>query len=103
MVMMMVVMAAVPICPAMNGMPRVPPSGPPTPVPGRRPAYPIGTPKPVIDNRSVDIYRLDDIVLTVDVFVANNLYGDVIGFVLLDVDGSNILIDILSKHRLQDN
>lgn len=100
---MVEVIAAVPINEVGIAAPSEPPSGVVTPVPGRIPACPIRTPKPVVDNRPVDIDRFNHIVFSVDIFVANDLHGDIIGFVLFDIDGCYILIDVLGKHCLQDD
>jgi len=100
-VMMVEVMAVVPICPIMNGMPRVPPTRPITPVPRRTPAHPIRSPEPIIDNGSIDIHGLNDIILAIYILVTDNLYGYVIGFVFFHVDGRNVLIDVFGEHGLQ--
>lgn len=58
------------------GSPTVMPvSGPVIPVPGRYPANPGTCPKPVIDHGTVDIYRLNNVVLAVQPRIAYYLYA----------------------------
>lgn len=102
MVMVGIAMMPVPVmCPtAVN----VPPSRVIPPVPGAVPCYPCRAPKPVVDNRSVYIYRLDDIARTVYVLVSDDLHFHIVlRFVFLYVYRGHILVDILCQDRLQYN
>ena len=87
----------IPISPA---VPRMPPVGIITPIPGRAPAYPIGTPKPIVDDRPVDIHRLNHVIITIDILIADNLYRHIVRLVFLDVYRRYILIDIFRQHSL---
>lgn len=73
------------------------------PVVGGVPTDPSRSPEPVIDDRTIDIYGFDDVVGSIEVFIAHHLYGDggVRGF--FHVDGGDILVDILGEDGLQDN
>lgn len=74
------------------------------PIPGRMVAIPRGTPEPIIDNRRIDIHGLDDIVGTIDIFVAHYLNGNSLcSLIFLHIDGGNILIDILRQNSLQEH
>jgi len=102
-VVMMIGVAVMPIpvmCPAVM---RVPPTRPVVPVPGAVPSVPCIRPEPVIDNRSVHIYRFDDIVLSIDIFVADYLYRHLIFLIFLHVYRGYVLIDILSQYSLENN
>ena len=79
----------------------VPPTRPIAPIPRTMPSIPCVAPEPIVDNRTVNIYRLDDIVGTIYVLIANYLNGNNIRLILLYIDRSNILIDILCEDRLQ--
>ena len=86
------------VCPtAMN----IPPSRIVAPVPRTRPAIPTRTPEPIVDNRSIDIHRLDDIVGTIDVLIAYYLNGHLVLLVFLHIYGSDILEYILCEDSLQ--
>lgn len=103
---MMAVMVGIAVMPVPVMRPAVvgvPPSGPIAPIPRRMPCVPSVAPKPVIDNRSVDINRLYHIVGAIYIFVAYHLNGYHIFLVFLHVDGCHVLIDILCENRLQDN
>ena len=68
------------------------------------PCVPCRTPEPIVDNRSIDIYRFDDVVRTIDVLVAYYLNADLVGrFIFLYIDRCNILIDIFGKDSLQND
>lgn len=74
------------------------------PVPGRMVAVPRGSPEPIIDNRRIDIHGFDDIVGTIDIFVAHYLNGNGLrSFIFLHIDRGNILIDILRQNGLQEH
>ena len=75
-----------------------------TPVPRTMPSVPCVAPEPIVDNGSIDIYRFDDIVRTIDVLVAYHLNADLVGrFIFLYIDRCNILIDIFGKDSLQND
>jgi hypothetical protein len=82
----------------------VPPSRPVAPIPGTMPCKPKITPEPIIDNRSIHIYRLDDIVVTIDVLIAHYLNGYIVRSLIPDdIDRRYVLIDIFRKDRLQND
>ena len=100
-VVVMIGVATMPIpvmCPASMC---VPPSRPIAPVPRRMPCVPYVRPEPVVDNRTIDIYRLDHVVRTIDILVANYLNGDLVMLIFLYVYRGYVLEDILRQHRLQ--
>ena len=79
----------------------VPPTRPVAPIPRTMPSVPCIAPEPIVDNRTVNIYWLDDIVGTIYVLIANYLNGNNIRLILLYIDRGNILIYILCEDRLQ--
>ena len=95
--------AVVPIVVICPDRVRIPPSGIVAPVPRRCVGIPIRSPKPIVNDRLIDIYRLDDIVGAVDIFIADNLHGDFVRLVFLHIDGGNILVDVLGKDGLEDD
>ena len=102
----MAMMESVAMCPISVASPAamyVPPAGIISPIPRRVPCVPSGTPKPIIDDRTIHIHRLDNIVGSVDILIADNLNGHIVRLVFLHIDGGNILVDILGKDSLQDN
>ena len=104
--MMMVMMESIAVMPIPVMSPAVvcvPPTRVITPVPRTMPCVPSVAPEPVVDYRSVDIYRFDDIVFAIDIFITYNLDGNIVRLVFFDIDRCNILIDIFSKNCLQDN
>ena len=73
-----------------------------SPVPRTTPCYPVRTPEPIVYNRSIHIYRLDDIVRTIYVLIAYDLYFYlVLRFVFLHIYRGYILIDVFRQNRLQ--
>ena len=94
-VMMMVGVAVMPIPVMRPACVVMPPVRVIIPVPGTGPRYPCRTPEPIVDNRPVHIYRFDDIVRTIHVFVTDHLNGHIVLLVFLHVDGRYILVDIL--------
>ena len=101
--MMMPCIAVMPIpvvCPAAVC---VPPSGVIAPVPRTCPCVPCIAPEPIVDNRSIDIYRLDDIRFTIYIFVTDNLNGYVVTLVFLYIDRGYVLIYILCEDSLQND
>ena len=102
-VMVMIGVAVMPIpvmCPASVC---VPPSRPITPVPGTMPCIPCVTPEPIVDNRTIDIYRFDDVVLTIHILVTDYLYGNLVVLIFLHIYRGYILVDILCQYRLQND
>ena len=94
MVVMMPCVAASPVpivCPAVV---YVPPVRIVAPIPGRGPCVPAGAPEPIVDNGTIDIYGLDDVVRSVNVLVTYYLNGHIIAFVFLYVDRRYVLVDI---------
>lgn len=102
MVMESVAVMPVPVmCPAAV---YVPPTRVITPVPRTMPCVPCVAPEPIVDNGSIDIYRFDDVVRTIDVLIAYYLNADLVGrFIFLYIDRCNILIDIFGKDSLQND
>jgi hypothetical protein len=87
------------MCPAVV---YVPPIRVIAPVPRTVPCYPTRTPEPIVYNRSVNIYRLDDIVRSVYVLIAYDLHFHIVlRFVFLYVYRGHVLIDILREDSLQ--
>ena len=72
------------------------------PIPGRIPSAPIRTPEPVIYDRTGDVYRLYNIVGTVDVLVAHYLNIHLL-ILLLNQNACYILIDILGEDCLKND
>ena len=95
--------AVVPIVVVCPNRVRIPPSGIVTPIPRRCIGIPIRSPEPIVNDRLIDIYRLNNIVGSIDIFIANNLYGDFVRLVFLHIDGGNILVDVLGKDGLEDD
>ena len=92
------VMPIVVVCPAVE---RMPPSWPEIPVERRMPANPSRSPEPIVDNRTIDIYRLNHIVSAIDILVTNHLNRHILFLVFFDIDGSHILVDVFCQHGLQ--
>lgn len=80
----------------------VPPFGPVAPIPGRSPAYPVVSPEPVINNRTIDIYRFDHVVATIDELITDNLHHYFLGSLFYQYSG-HILIDVLRQNGLDNN
>ena len=75
-----------------------------TPVPRRRPANPERIPEPVVYVRTVDIYRFDDIVLAVYIFVTYNLCSNLAcALIFLNIDRCYVLEYILCQYGLDNN
>ena len=95
--------AATPVpvmCPAVV---YIPPTRIVTPIPRTTPCKPGIAPKPVVDNRSIDIHRLDDIVGTIHILVANYLNGHFVLLVFLYIYGGYILKYIFSQDSLKND
>ena len=92
--------AVIPIQEWINAVEWMPPMWVVAPIVWRVPAYPRRSPEPIVDQWTIDIHRLDDIVLTVDILITNDLYGDLVVLVLLHKDRSHVLVDILRQNGL---
>ena len=80
----------------------VPPTRIISPIPRTMPCVPTRTPEPVVDNRSIDVYRFDDVVRTIYILIAYHLHTDFVGrFVFLHIYGGYVLEDIFRQNRLQ--
>ena len=77
---------------------RSPPTRPVVPIPRRVPASPVRTPEPIVNNRSVDIYRFYHIVRTIDIFIADNLYRDIVGLIFFHIYTGHVLVNVLSQN-----
>lgn len=99
----MVPIAVIPIQEWINAMERMPPMWIISPIVWRMPTYPRRPPEPIVDHWTIDIYRLDDIVLTIDILITNHLHGDLILLVFLHKDRSHILVDILCQDGLDNH
>lgn len=101
--MMMPMIAMIPVTVHRPAMPTIPPVWVIAPVPRRSPASPERIPEPVVDIRTIDIYRLYDIVGTIYILITDNLCGHLTGsFILLHIDGCNILEYILGQYSLDN-
>ena len=74
-----------------------------SPIVWRMPTYPCCSPKPIVDHRSMNIYRLDNVVRTIDIFITYYLYRNRLGFLIfLYKDRCHILVYILRQHSLNN-
>lgn len=100
----MPMIAMMPVAIVRPAVPVVPPMGIEIPVVRRGPTYPERIPEPVVDIRTVDIYRLYHIVSTIDIFITYDLGGHFTGYLIfLDIDGCYVLEDIFGENGLYDN
>lgn len=98
MVMISVAVMPIPVmCPAVV---YVPPARVITPIPRTMPSVPCIAPEPIVDQRSVNVNRFDDIVSTIYVLIADYLNGNLVFLVFLNEYRGNVLEDILRKHSL---
>lgn len=81
----------------------VPPARVVTPVPRTMPCVPIGTPEPIVYDRTVNVNRLDDVVGAVNILVAYYLNSHLVFLVFLNVDRGYVLENILGKYSLQND
>ena len=103
-IMIMVPIAMIPIDEWIYAIVWSPPMRIISPVVWRMPAYPCSTPKPIIDQRSMNIYRLYNIVRTINVFIAYHLYRNRLrSIIFLYEDRCYILVYILRKHSLNNH
>ncbi len=61
------------------------------------------SPEPIVDNRRVEVCGLDNIVFTIDVLIADNLYNNLFVSIFLHIDGCNVLEDVSCQHSLQQD
>lgn len=73
------------------------------PIVRRGPANPTRSPEPIVDDRTVDIHRLNNIVFTIDIFISHDLHLHIVRLILDDKDRCYILVDILGQDSLQDD
>lgn len=102
--MMMVMMESIAVMPIPVMSPAVvcvPPTRVITPVPRTMPCVPCVAPEPVVDYRSVDIYRFDDVVRTIYILITYHLNTYFIILIFFYIDRSYILIDIFGENGLQ--
>ena len=100
---MMPVVAVCPIAVVRPAVPTVPPVRVIAPVPRRCPTSPERIPEPIIYIRTVDIYRLDHIVLAIHIFVTYHLRADLSGGrIFLHIDRRYILKYILCQYGLDN-
>ena len=100
----MVCVAVVPVHVPCYAVVMIPPAGVIAPIPRRIPCVPCGRPKPIVDNRTVDIYGFDDVVRAVDIFVTYHLRSDLTcALVFLYIYGCHILEYILCQHGLDNH
>ena len=79
----------------------IPPSRIIPPVPRRCPCVPRRTPEPIVDNGTINIYGLDNVVGTIDILIPHHLYRYFLLLVFLNIDRGNILIDVLCQDGLK--
>lgn len=102
--MVMPVVAVIPVGVHRAAVPTVPPVRVIPPVPRRSPTSPVRIPEPVVDIRTVNIHRLDDVVGAIDIFVTYHLGGYLpCRLVLLHIDGCDILEYVLCQHGLDNH
>lgn len=80
-----------------------PPTRVETPVPRTIPRVPCIRPEPIVYYRSVNIYRFDDVVRTINILVPYNLNGNIVRFIFLNIYRGYILVDILRQDCLQND
>lgn len=102
-VVVMVGIAVVPIVIIRPDAMCIPPRGIVAPIPRRGVSVPIGTPEPVVDDGLVDIHGLDDIVGAVDILIPDDLDGNLVRLVLLNIYRCHILVDVFRQDSLQDD
>jgi hypothetical protein len=96
--------AMIPINEWIYAMIWMPPSWPITPIVRRMPTYPRWSPEPIVDIRTIDINRFDDIVGTIDILIAYDLDCDLIGLLIFFYkDRCYILVDIFSQNCLDNH
>ena len=71
-----------------------------SPIVRRMPCVPSRSPKPVINDRCIDIYRFDDIIGSINIFITDYL---LCSFVTLYIDTCYVLENIFCQNGLQHN
>lgn len=99
----MVCVAVMPVHIPCYAVVMIPPAGIVSPIPRRIPCVPCGRPKPIVDDRTVDIYGFDDIVGTIYILIADDLNRNLIRCIFLYVYRGDILVDIFCQDSLQDD
>ena len=99
-IVVVVPIAVIPVEEWVNAMEWMPPTWPIAPVVWRMPCHPRWSPKPVVDRWTVDIYRFDDIVGTIDIFITYHLHRDLVRLIFLHKDRCHVLVDIFCQHGL---
>lgn len=99
----MVCVAVMPVHIPCYAVVMIPPAGVIAPIPRRTPCVPCGRPKPIVDNRTVDIYGFDDIVGTIYILIADDLNRNLVVGIFLYVYRGDILVDIFCQDSLQDD
>ena len=79
----------------------VPPAGVISPIPRTMPCVPCVAPEPIVDIRSIQIYRFDYIVGAVDILIADDLNRDFVLIVFLYIDRGYVLVDVFRQNGLQ--
>lgn len=75
-----------------------------SPIVRRMPCMPSRSPKPVVNDWCIDIYRLDDIIGSINIFIADYLNADLLGsFIALHIDTCHVLKNIFCQNGLQHN
>jgi hypothetical protein len=64
------------------------------------PCHPRCSPEPVVDIWTVDIYRFDDIVRTIDILIPHHLYRDLVFLIFLHEDRCHVLVNIFCQYGL---
>lgn len=68
-----------------------------SPIIGRIPWVVVSNPKIIVNNRRINVNRLDDVIFTINIGVANDLYGCRFGFrFFFHQNGSHVLINVFS-------
>ena len=74
------------------------------PIPRRIPYGPIGSPEPIINNRTSDIYRLDYVVGSIHILITDYLNRHLLcTLIFFNKHARYILIDVFCKYSLQNN
>jgi len=79
----------------------IPPTRVVSPIPRTMPCIPCVRPEPIVYNRSVNIYRLYDIVGTIYILIADYLNGYFVLLIFLYIDRGYVLEYILCEDSLQ--
>jgi len=75
-----------------------------TPVIGRVPNSPTRSPEPVVDYRTGDIYRFNNIISAINILISNHLNGNLLCCrVALNKNGCHILVYVFCQYSLQNN